>query len=86
MGGPNAGCKRFEIADMGLGGLFLVFATIVIYQLADRDNRRGWLWAGINAVAAMFLAQLGRLGGLGVYLAFVGTIAALIYTKPIRRN
>ena len=71
---------------MGVGGFFMVFAAIVIFQLADRDNRRGWLWAGINVVAAMILTQLGRLGGLGVYLAFVGTLAALIYTTPIRRN
>ena len=69
-----------------MGGLILVLAAILIFQLADRDNRNPWLWAAGFVAATVALSQFSWLGGLGLYLAFVGTFIALIITKPIGRG
>jgi hypothetical protein len=72
--------------DLGTGGLLFFFFAIAIYQLADRDNRNGLIWGGGNLAASMLSVNVFGLGGIGVWLAFVGTLIALIYTKPIKRN
>ena len=71
---------------LGTGGLIIFFFAIVIFQLADRDNRNGWIWGGANLVGSMLSANVSSLGGVGVYLVFLVSIAALIYSKPIKRN
>jgi hypothetical protein len=71
---------------MGTGGLFVIFFAIVIYQLADKDNRRGWLWGGTNIAGAMLLSKLTGLGGFAVYLAFIISLIMLFWTNPLKRK
>jgi hypothetical protein len=66
--------------------LIIAFFSIIIFQLADRDGRNGWLWAGANVAAAMLLAQLTSLGSIAVYLAFIATLITLIWSKPLKRK
>jgi hypothetical protein len=70
---------------LGFGGLFTFFFALIIFQLADKDNRNGWLWGGSNLTASIALSNISGLGGIAVYLVFLATIIALIYTKPIKR-
>jgi hypothetical protein len=65
--------------------MVILFFAIVIYQLADRDNRNGLIWGGGNLAASMMSVNVFGLGGIGVWLAFVVSLIALIYTKPIDR-
>lgn len=71
---------------MGTGGLVIFFFAIVIYQLADRDNRNGLIWGGGNLTASIVSVNVFGLGGIAIWFVFVGTLIALIYTKPIKRN
>jgi hypothetical protein len=71
---------------LGTGGLVIFFFAMAIYQLADRDNRSGLIWGGGNLAASMISVNVVGLGGIAIWLVFVGTLAALIYTKPIKRN
>ncbi len=65
--------------------MIILFFAIVIYQLADKDNRNGLIWGGGNLAASMMSVNVFGLGGIGVWLAFVVSLIALIYTKPIKR-
>ena len=69
---------------MGTGGLFLFLFAMVIYQLADKDTRNGWLWGGGNFAASMIATNVIGLGGISVWFVFLATLSALIYTKPIK--
>jgi hypothetical protein len=59
---------------------------MVIFQLADKDNRNGWVWGGGNFTASIISTNLIGLSGISVWLVFMATLIALIYTKPIKRN
>jgi hypothetical protein len=71
---------------MGVSGMLLILFAVLVFQLADRDNRNGWIWAGSLVAAAMLMSQVSWLGGFGTYLAFVGTLIALVWTKPLKRK
>jgi hypothetical protein len=70
---------------VGVGGFFIVLATILIYKLAEADNRRGWLWSGITLVIIMLLTNVIKLGAIGVYIGFLIMLVLMFVSKPIRR-
>ena len=71
---------------MGAGGLLAVLGAIIIYKLAEADNRRGWLWAGITVVSMVVLSTFFRLGMIGIYIGFVTPLAFMFAVKSTRRN
>lgn len=77
----NAGKAR-----LGTGGLIIFLFAIIIFQLADRDNRNGWVWGGANLAGSMLSTTVTGLGGIGVYIVFIATLAVMIYLKPIKRK
>lgn len=54
---------------MGAGFYAMVAASILIFNIAEADKKRGWLWAGVNVCIAMLC---GRYLGLSI-LVVVGT-------------
>ena len=71
---------------MGVGSFLIVLFAVLTYQLADRDNRKAWLWTGGYVAAVVLLARVPWLGALSVYVAFIGVFIALIATNPIQRK
>jgi hypothetical protein len=65
--------------------MFMVLAVMIIYKLAEADNRRGWLWAGITLVVTVLLTNVIQLGLFGIYIGFVSPIVLMFVSKPIRR-
>ena len=73
-------------ASLGTGALIIFLFAIIIFQLADRDNRNGWAWGGANLAGSMLSTTVTGLGGIGVYIVFIATLAVMIYLKPIKRK
>ena len=71
---------------MGTGGLIIFLFAIIIFQLADRDDRNGWIWGAANLAGSMLSTTVTGLGGIGIYIVFIVTLAVMIYVKPIKRN
>ena len=71
---------------MGAGGLLLFLGAVILYQLADRDSRNGWIWAGAYLAGALLLSRLTGLVELSIYGVFVACFVAMFFTKSLRRR
>lgn len=66
---------------MNAGFYAMVFASILMFKVAEADKKRGWLWAGINLCVSMIL---GKYFGLDVVLAagaFLITFVAMFLSN-----
>lgn len=71
---------------MDAGFLITVAASIVMYQLANGDHRRGWLWAAMTLVIITLIAHVSKLGIPAVFMGFFIAFTALVLTKPVKRR
>ena len=67
-------------------GMLLVLFAICLYQLADRSDRQGWLWALGYVAVSLLLQQIPAIGGMADFITFVIALALMVATKPINRN
>ncbi|GGY81660.1 hypothetical protein GCM10011613_27920 [Cellvibrio zantedeschiae] len=68
---------------MGAGIYAMVFASILMFKVAEADKKRGWLWAGINLCVSMIM---GKFFGLDTYIAagaFVITFLAMFISNIV---
>jgi len=53
----------------------MIAVSIVIYRFAIADNKKGWIWFGVNLCVSMIL---GKLYGLTVLLAMVSGVVTFL--------
>jgi hypothetical protein len=60
---------------MGIGFYLMIAMSIIAYQIAEADKKRGWLWSGINLCVTMLL---GRFFGLSLLIAILGLVVTFL--------
>lgn len=71
--------------------IFLIICiSTLMYRIAEKEKRRGWLWAAMTTLLIiMLLFKLGMSGGLaaiaGFLLMFVLMTLANVY-KPVNKG
>ncbi|GMV28827.1 MAG: hypothetical protein AMXMBFR59_09520 [Rhodanobacteraceae bacterium] len=57
-------------------GFYMMFATsILIYRIADADDKQGFIWFGVNLCVTM---AMGALFGLTVLMAVLGFVVTFL--------
>ena len=67
-------------------GLLLLFFVICLYQLAERSDRQGWLWALGYVAVTLTLQRTTVIGGMADFLTFVIALVLMVATTPTKRK
>ena len=60
---------------MGAGFYLMVAFSIVVFNLALMDKKKGWIWAGVNVCVTMVL---GKTFGVTVLVAIAGFVITML--------
>mgnify|MGYP001823830960 CR=1 FL=1 len=63
-------------------GLF----AVILFQLADRDGKNGWLWSGGYVIVSILFSKLTGDSFIAIYVTFVAAIVFMIWSNPIGRK